>query len=237
MRNKILILIFTIFLVNILIPLFSPFLSLGKDSKYFLYQLLNITRSEHFFLSLILLFYFVMLLLLPFLWKKNHIDQKVLRRFISSLNRDINFSIFYKYFFFIVLTIPTFILLKHYIDLNRNIFLLYNFDSNQGVLPSFWRYGIFLIIFYMLLVNFGCLFLLKLIKKKTNKNEKIFFYYPILNSIIILFTIVFGQYSNKSCDDLPKKRYCSCIYIEAKKGNHQEAYRSHFNEVCVKYFN
>lgn len=234
MKIKVIRFLFFFLFLNFLIPIIAPYLGLGIKEKYLFFQLFNITRKEHLIYSIILLVYSTLLLALPLLWNQSY--KKKFKIFPFQDIKALRIRLVFKYFLFILLSIPTIILLSKYIDVNRDIFNITQNIQDFNKLPNFWKIGIFYIVFWMLFVNFFCLFLYKIILNFLKKEENIFFYFPIFNSLAILIILVVGVYSNKNCDDLPQERYCGCIYLEAYKGKHKNAYQSLFNKKCYKYF-
>lgn len=234
MKTKIIKFLFVILICNIFLPIAGPIFGFGRGEEYLFYQLFEITRREHLGYSIILIFYFLLIIYLPSLWKKEHnflfkkIEIKKIKLFFES-------KTLIKLFFFILISIPTIVLLNKYISLNRDFFEITRVPNSN--LPFFWRSGIYFIVAYMLFVNFSCLYIYRMILISEKKErENIFFYFPIANSLLVVIVIILGIYSNKDCEDLPKERYCGCIYLEAYKGENDQAYKSLFNEKCFKYF-
>ena len=125
--------------------------------------------------------------------------------------------------------IPLIILLYDYIHFENYKNILLISDKNSGL-----ENNIFAIIIYFLIINVITIYLNFIDSNYTfyKKNHLIFL--PIFHGIIIIIFLIYGIYSNKTCNDLPSDRQCGCFYVAAK--NDQKEFKKIFNQDCKFFF-
>ena len=124
---------------------------------------------------------------------------------------------------------PTLYLVHEYINYQNKINILLTniqfMSDNKSVFP---------IIIYFFFINLVTVYLYLYNRNDIlYKNNKLFLL-PVLHVAVIMFSLVYGFYGNKKCEDLPPDRKCGCYYVAAKENI--EGFKDLFNESCKKDF-